>query len=152
MGHRRKTIRLRKSHKHKRKSKHTLKHKKKLRGGVKTYKHNSRTNTRIPMPYSRTSPNPQFTSNLPTGNELRRELVKLHEEGDLDEYEDLVQKIIMDYHRNNNKGFFIHLDRNITSFKPTTLQALERALTRMQEEAIPESMIHLSYILEHKSK
>lgn len=121
---------------------------KKYKGGVKTYKHDKKKTPRT-TPYTRPN-NIPFKSNLPSGSNLRNELVDLYKQRRMDEYWNLVGQIIDEYNENGDKGFFIHLDRQITTFNNDTLVALEPALTRMQEAAIPESMIHLSYILEHK--
>ena len=53
-----------------------------------------------------------------------------------------------DYWVNGKKDFFIHLDRNIHTFKPETLACLKQSLTQLQEDAIPESMSHLFYVMQ----
>lgn len=81
------------------------------------------------------------------GSNLRNELVQLCKHNKWDEYNDLTKEIINDYLR-GDKSFFIHLNRNYFNnkkykkegFKLTTKLCLEKALTRFQEEAIPESM------------
>jgi hypothetical protein len=49
---------------------------------------------------------------------------------------------------NGKKDFFIHLDNQIKTFKNDTLLCLERTLTQLQEDGIPESMIHLARVLD----
>jgi dihydroxyacetone kinase-like predicted kinase len=67
------------------------------------------------------------------------------------EYDKMTQEIIEKYIKENNKDFFIYLDHKIKKFDVETLQCLERSLTRLQEDAIPESMPHLHYILTHRN-
>lgn len=62
--------------------------------------------------------------------------------------DDITGQIVHNYRYNGDKSFFNYLDRNISTFSGETLAHLERALTGMQEEAIPESMGHLSYIMQ----
>jgi hypothetical protein len=85
---------------------------------------------------------------IETGNNLRNLLVQLHNDRNIREYDLITQKIIFKYRKENDKGFFIHLDRQIKTFRKHTLIALERSLTQLQENGIPESMPHLHYILE----
>jgi len=90
------------------------------------------------------------------GSNLRQKLVtlckkeELEEKRDWKEYDKVTQEIINDYIK-GDKSFFIHLDKQIKTFKPETLRCLERSLTRLQEDAIPESMPHLYYILTHSN-
>lgn len=75
-----------------------------------------------------------------------------------EEYDKLTQQIIHDYRMNlvNNTNhttdFFVHLDRNYNNFSDDTKLCLERCLTQLQEDAIPESMYYLSDILNLKKK
>jgi hypothetical protein len=94
---------------------------------------------------------------------LKRCLIQLRERGipdsipflyyglcknnEFEEYEALTQSIIRDY-QNGKKEFFIYLDNHIDKLNKQILPCLELSLTRLQEEAIPESMRHLSYITE----
>ena len=88
-----------------------------------------------------------------TGNDIRQALVNAHYAKDREEYDALIEYILRLYHDEKNKGFFIHLSRNMIpnernkGFRPCTNAALKRALTRLQEEAIPESMEFLAYCL-----
>ena len=101
------------------------------------------------------------------GNDLRTQLVNLCKEGNWEEYERVTDRIIDDY-RHGKKDFFIYLDKEMflkserdthnkknkkpRGFKIDTILCLERCLTRLQEEAIPESMIHLTTAVNaHKS-
>lgn len=84
------------------------------------------------------------------GNDLRAELVRLCKKNEWEEYDKITQSIIDDWVK-GDKSFFIYLDKQIKTFKPETLRCLERSLTRLQEEAIPESMEHLHYILTHRN-
>lgn len=81
---------------------------------------------------------------------MRAELVRLCKKNEWEEYDKITQSIIDDWVK-GDKSFFIYLDKQIKTFKPETLQCLERSLTRLQEEAIPESMEHLHYILTHRN-
>lgn len=83
-----------------------------------------------------------------SGSNVRQQLVILCKRGKLTEYDDLTQQIMRDYWVNGKKDFFIHLDRNIKTFSPETLSCLKRSLTQLQEDAIPESMPHLAYIMQ----
>jgi hypothetical protein len=84
-------------------------------------------------------------------NVLRYKLVKLCKYGDWKTYDRITQKIINDYRRGKN-DFLIYLDNYMkdTFENPKTILCLERVLTGLQEEAIPESMPHLDYILKFK--
>jgi len=82
-----------------------------------------------------------------SGSDVRHQLVTLCKRGKWAEYDALTQKIMKDYWSNGRKDFFVHLDRNITTFSPETLYCLKQSLTQLQEDAIPESMPHLSYIM-----
>ena len=66
------------------------------------------------------------------------------------EYDDLTQQIMKDYWVNGKKDFFIYLDRNIKTFNPEILSCLKQSLTQLQEDAIPESMPHLAYIMQRR--
>ena len=90
------------------------------------------------------------------GNDLRTQLVDLCKEGNWEEYERVTRRIIDDY-RHGNKDFFIYLDKEMflkpeqdkhnkksRGFRRDTILCLEPCLTRLQEEAIPESMVHLT--------
>jgi hypothetical protein len=81
------------------------------------------------------------------GSDIRQQLVTLCKKHKWHEYDALTQKIMKDYWVNGKKDFFIHLDRNITTFNPETLSCLKIALTQLQEDAIPESMPHLYYVM-----
>lgn len=82
------------------------------------------------------------------GSDLRQQLVTLCRKGNFDEYDAITQKIIDDYRRLSKKDFFIHLDNQIKTFSKNTLLCLERNLTQLQEDGIPESMIHLKYVID----
>lgn len=82
------------------------------------------------------------------GSDLRQRLVSLCKSKKWNEYDDVTQQIMRDYWINGKKDFFIHLDRNIKTFSPETLYCLKQSLTQLQEDAIPESMPHLSYIMQ----
>ena len=82
------------------------------------------------------------------GSDIRQQLVTLCKKNKWSEYDELTQKIMKDYWVNGKKDFFIHLDRNITTFSPETLACLKQSLTQLQEDAIPESMAHLSYVMQ----
>lgn len=77
------------------------------------------------------------------GSDLRQKLVTLCRQGKWDEYDAVTQQIISDYRVKDRKDFFIHLDNQISTFKPETVLCLERTLTQLQEDGIPESMVHL---------
>jgi len=66
---------------------------------------------------------------------------------ELQEYDDLTQQIMKDYWVNRKKDFFIHLNRNIKIFTPETLSCLKRCLIQLQEDAIPDSMPYIDYIM-----
>jgi len=61
--------------------------------------------------------------------------------------EAVISEIESNY-RDNDKRFFFHLKDQIRGFNGEQLAHLERALLRLQEDAIPESMEYLSYILQ----
>ena len=82
------------------------------------------------------------------GSDLRQSLVTLCRQGRWAEYDAITQQIITDYRIKDKKDFFIHLDNQIKTFKKDTLLCLERTLTQLQEDGIPESMIHLSRVLD----
>jgi len=85
------------------------------------------------------------------GNNLRQQLVNACKQNDWNEYNRITDEIISDY-INGDKSFFIHLNRNFHTFKPETKKCLELALTRAQEETIPESMSHLYSIMQMTGK
>lgn len=64
------------------------------------------------------------------------------------EYDAFTQKIMKDYWVNGKKDFFIYLDENIQNLTPEQLSCLKLSLTQLQEDAIPESMPHLHYIMQ----
>ena len=93
------------------------------------------------------------------GNDLRTQLVNLCKEGNWEEYERVTDHIIDEYIRGKN-DFLIYLDKEMflkserdthnkksRGFSRDTILCLERCLTRLQEEAIPESMVHLTTVL-----
>lgn len=96
-----------------------------------------------------------------SGNNLRQNLVKLCINNNWEEYDKLTQKIMSDYwnnyrmnldnNTNNTIDFFIHLERNYDTFSDKTKMCLERCLTQLQEDAIPESMSYLDDILRIKN-
>jgi hypothetical protein len=92
------------------------------------------------------------------GNDLRTQLVNLCKEGNWEEYDRVTDHIIDEYIRGKN-DFLIYLDKEMFlkserdthkkykkpgGFSRDTILCLERCLTRLQEEAIPESMVHLT--------
>lgn len=81
------------------------------------------------------------------GSDLRQQLVTACRQGDWDKYDGITQQILKDYH-SGKKDFFIHLKNQMPTFKKDTVLCLERSLTQLQEMAIPESMEHLSYIID----
>lgn len=81
------------------------------------------------------------------GNDIRHKLVTLCRRGNWTEYDEITQKIMRDYWVNGKKDFFTYLDNQIHTFTPETLACLKQSLTQLQEDAIPESMPHLSYIM-----
>lgn len=85
------------------------------------------------------------------GSNLRQKLVTLCRQEKWDEYDATTQQIIHDYRINGKKDFFIHLDRQIATFKPSTALCLERCLTQLQEDGIPESMAHLEYVTNYRT-
>lgn len=80
------------------------------------------------------------------GSDYRQELVNLCKRKQWDMYDDLTNQIIDDY-INGNRDFFVHLNKNFNTFSNATKTCLTRALTRLQEEAIPESMQYLHEIM-----
>lgn len=81
-----------------------------------------------------------------SGSDIRQQLVTLCKQNNWTEYDAITQQIMRDY-RNGKKDFFIHLDRNIKTFSLPTLSCLKQSLIQLQEDAIPESMPHLAYIM-----
>lgn len=98
--------------------------------------------------YPRTEEN---IKQLHKGSNQRFKLVQLCKAGEWDEYEKVVQTIIREYRQKAiNKGnftyrpaFIMHLDEEIETFSEATLNCLERVLTRLQEDAIQSSQIHI---------
>ena len=82
------------------------------------------------------------------GSDLRQKLVSLCRKEKWDEYDALTQKIIYEYRRYGKKDFFIHLDNQMSTFSKSTKLCLERSLTQLQEDGIPESMVHLAHVLD----
>lgn len=70
----------------------------------------------------------------------------LYKNNEKQEYDALTQKIMYDYRMNRNKNYFIYLDNNIEKLNKVILPSLLVSLTQLQEDAIPESMRHLSYV------
>jgi hypothetical protein len=87
-------------------------------------------------------------SKYPSGSDNRQSLVNYCNADDWTSYENLVAKIIK--HKNIRDDFFRHLDSQIHTFSQNTLDCLETCLTRLQEEAIPESNSHLYYIVQSR--
>jgi hypothetical protein len=81
------------------------------------------------------------------GSDLRQRLVSLCKNKKWDEYDSTTQQIMKYYWVDGKKDFFIHLNRNIRTFSHETLYCLKHALTQLQEDAIPESMLSLAYIM-----
>jgi len=146
----------------------------KNRGGVKTYKHSNRQNVSAypytrpdtMRTYARSRPSIDLTNpeqeaenissdNLPSGNDLRALLKRLYEienphgpepydfNGN---YEKVVRKIDSGYKYFGDSDFLTHFERKKDTFSPATLNALRSAMHRLQEEAVPGTMEHLSYI------
>jgi hypothetical protein len=82
------------------------------------------------------------------GNELRQQLVTLCRQGKWEEYDAVTQKIISDYRLNNKTDFFIYLNKQMSTFSKPTILCLERSLTQLQEDGIPESMVHLAHVID----
>ena len=87
-------------------------------------------------------------SKYPSGSDNRQSLVNYCKEEDWASYENLVAKMIK--HKKIRDDFFTHLDSQIHTFNQNTLDCLETCLTRLQEEAIPESNSHLYYIVQSR--
>jgi hypothetical protein len=87
-------------------------------------------------------------SKHPSGSDNRQSLVNFCNNDDWTSYENLVAKMIK--HKNIRNDFFRHLDSQIHTFSQNTLDCLETCLTRLQEEAIPESNSHLYYIVQSR--
>lgn len=87
-------------------------------------------------------------SKYPSGSNNRQSLVNFCKAEDWTSYEKLVAKMIK--HKNMRNDFFRHLDSHIHTFSQNTLDCLEICLTRLQEEAIPESNSHLYYIVQSR--
>jgi hypothetical protein len=85
------------------------------------------------------------------GSDYRQKLVNLCKRKQWEAYDDLTNKIIDDYISGDHQ-FFLHLNKNFNTFSKTTKLCLTRALTRLQEEAIPESMPYLHSIMMLSSK
>ena len=82
------------------------------------------------------------------GNELRQQLVTLCHDKKWEEYDKITQRIIDDYRRNNKTDFFVYLNNQMSTFRKSTKLCLERSLTQLQEDGIPESMVHLAHVLD----
>ena len=82
------------------------------------------------------------------GSDLRQQLVSLCRQSKWAEYDSITQRIIDDYRLNNKNDFLIHLDNQMSTFKRETALCLERSLTQLQEDGIPESMVHLARVLD----
>ena len=82
------------------------------------------------------------------GSDLRQQLVSLCRQSKWEEYDSITQRIIDDYRLNNKNDFLIHLDNQMSTFKRETALCLERTLTQLQEDGIPESMPHLARVLD----
>ena len=82
------------------------------------------------------------------GSDLRQQLVSLCRQGKWTEYDTITQRIIDDYRLNSKNDFLIHLDNQMSTFKRETALCLERSLTQLQEDGIPESMVHLARVLD----
>lgn len=67
------------------------------------------------------------------------------------EYDKITLEIKNKYINENNKDFFTYLKYKLKLLDKETLKCLERSLTGLQEDAIPESMPHLHYILTHRN-
>uniref|UniRef100_A0A6C0BTV4 Uncharacterized protein n=1 Tax=viral metagenome TaxID=1070528 RepID=A0A6C0BTV4_9ZZZZ len=80
------------------------------------------------------------------GSDLRQKLVTLCRQGKWEEYDAVTQSIINDYRRSGKNDFLIHLDNQMSTFKRETALCLERSLTQLQEDGIPESMVHLAHV------
>jgi hypothetical protein len=86
-----------------------------------------------------------------SGSDLRNKLVMLCRKNKWEDYHNLTNDIIKN--KNLTKEFLYHLQNEInlqtykSSFRDNTLLCLEPCLTRFQEEAIPESMDYLTYII-----
>jgi hypothetical protein len=87
-------------------------------------------------------------SKYPSGSDNRQSLVNFCNANDWTSYENLVAKMIK--RKNIRNDFFRHLDSQIHTFSQNTLDCLETCLTRLQEEAIPESNSHLYYIVQSR--
>jgi hypothetical protein len=96
-----------------------------------------------------------------SGSDIRNQLVTFCRQGEWEKYDDITQQIIKDYRDvRPNKEFFNHLKNQIkiiykedgnpsiesTTFSDNTLLCLERSLTQLQEDGIPESMVYLHVI------
>jgi hypothetical protein len=98
------------------------------------------------------------SSAINTGNNLRQLLVNLCKQNDMEAYDKVTQQIMREYwdaNRDNNNSsrsidFFTHLKNNYDTFSINTKLCLERCLTQLQEDAIPESMYYLSDIIQLK--
>ena len=113
--------------------------------------------TRASSTLSSSSPYRRTTN----GSDLRNQLVTFCRQGKWEKYDEITQQIITDYRDiHPNKNFFNHLKNQIkinykedgnpfiesTTFSDNTLLCLERALTQLQEEGIPESMVYLHVV------
>lgn len=93
-------------------------------------------------------------------SDIRNQLVTLYRNSEMTKYDEITQMIIRNYRAVvSNKDFFHHLKNQIkikykkgepvidsTTFSENTLLCLERCLTQLQEDGIPESMSYLYVI------
>lgn len=85
------------------------------------------------------------------GSNLRNDLVSFCRRGNVEAYDVLTNSIISETRR-GKKNFLFHLYEEMmkkNGFGFNTLVCLKRALMRLQEEAIPDSMPPLEYISNH---
>lgn len=137
----------------------------------KSKKHNRRTRKMVKRGGGKWDrPKKQITTTpykRSSGSDMRQKLVDLCRDGKWDEYDAVTQEIIKEYRQNDKKDFFYHLKNQIkikygadgitpeiesTTFGDNTLLCLERSLTQLQEDGIPESMIYLHVISDMAKK
>jgi len=86
------------------------------------------------------------------GSNLRDALVGFCRKDEIPEYDALTNQIISEIRDDGKKDFLIHLDNQMVkqqTFSFRTLVCLERALMRLQEEAIHNSMPLLEYVIKN---
>ena len=95
------------------------------------------------------------------GSEIHKQLVDLCKKEDIESYEAITQQIMSDW-RNRKRAFFIFLDEQMDILVKKYIDngknqndaddilCLERSLTQLQEEGIPESMKHLVTVMDIK--